>query len=226
MDYQRIYNNIVSRGKNRILTEYKELHHIIPRCQGGTDDDSNLVYLTPEEHYTCHQLLVKIYPDDSRLLHAALFMTANGMGRRSNKVYGWLKRKYSEFMKGPNNPTKKNGPWNKGKTGYNVAVNFSKEFLDASSTRMKDKNPCAGVKPWKHPRATEYSKSVWKQANVLYKVWVKNDKPSYCKLYTLVNDKCYTNDSAVIGPYMNMIKYFRKGWIPNSDIEWKKFKNE
>ena len=42
-----------------------------------------------------------------------------------------------------------------------------------------------------------------------------------CKLYTLVNNKCYTNESKVIGPYMNMVKYFRNGWIPNNDTEWK-----
>jgi hypothetical protein len=85
---------------------------------------------------------------------------------------------------------------------------------------MKTKNPCAGVKPWNHPRATDYSKSVWKQADAVYQVWLDNSKPSYCKLYTLVNSKCYTNDSKVIGPYMNLVKYFRSGWIPKQDQEW------
>ena len=54
MNYQQIYNNIISRGKSRMLTEYKENHHIIPRCMGGKDDSDNLVDLTPEEHYVCH----------------------------------------------------------------------------------------------------------------------------------------------------------------------------
>lgn len=222
MNYQNIYDNIIRRGQSRVLTEYKESHHIIPRCLGGTDEPSNLVDLTPEEHYTCHQLLVKIYPDNNKLLNAALFMTANGMGRRSNKVYGWLKRRYSEYMKGPNNPTKLNGTWNKGITGYKNKVNFSDESLKLFSDRMKEKNPCAGVKPWKHPRATIYTKSIWSNADAIYEVWLQNDKPSYCRLHSLVRGSMY--DSKTIGPFMNMVKYFRNGWIPTEDTEWNNIK--
>lgn len=222
MNYQKIYDNIIKRGQNRVLTEYKERHHILPRCLGGTDESYNLVELTPEEHYTCHQLLVKIYPDNHKLLTAALFMTANGMGRRSNKVYGWLKRRYSEYMMGPNNPTKLNGSWNKGISGYKNKVNFSDESLKLFSDRMKEKNPCAGVKPWKHPRATAYTKSIWSSADKIYEVWLQNDKPSYCRLHSLVRGSMY--DSKTIGPFMNMVKYFRNGWIPTEDPEWNKNK--
>lgn len=220
MDYQKIYDKLITRGKNRMLAEYTERHHILPRCLGGTDDSSNLVDLTPEEHYLCHQLLVKIHPDNIKLLNAALFMTANGMGRRSNKVYGWLKRRYAEYMRGPNNPSKVNGPWNKGKTGYAVTVNFSQEFLDATSARMKENNPCAGVKPWNHPRATVYTKSVWANADWIKEIWEKNDKPSYCKLFSLVNGYSHRKDWEAIGPYMNLVKYFRNGWNPKEDEEW------
>lgn len=222
MNYQKIYNNIVRRGQQRILEGYKESHHIVPRCIGGTDDADNLVYLTPEEHYLCHLLLVKIYPNNIKLVKAAMFMvSSNNDQQRNNKAYGWLKRQYSEYMKGPNNPSKLNGVWNKGITGYKNKVNFSEDSKKKFSERMKSKNPCAGIKPWNHPRATNYSKSVWKQADVIYNIWIENNKPSYCKLYTLVNNKCYTNENKVIGPYMNMVKYFRSGWIPSQDTEWK-----
>jgi hypothetical protein len=43
MNYLKIYNDIVDRSKNRVLEGYKERHHIIPRCVGGTNDKSNLV---------------------------------------------------------------------------------------------------------------------------------------------------------------------------------------
>jgi hypothetical protein len=222
MNYQKIYDTLIRRGQNRILEGYSEKHHIIPRCLGGTDEDTNLVSLTPEEHYLCHLLLVKIYPNNIRLVRAAMFMVStNKDQKRNNKAYGWLKRQYSEYMRGPNNPSKINGVWNKGITGYTVRVNFSEEFKKQTSNRMKIKNPCAGVKPWNHPRATDYSKSVWKQADEIYNIWIENNKPSYCKLYTLVNNKCYTNESKVIGPYMNMVKYFRSGWVPLQDTEWK-----
>lgn len=223
MNYQEIYNRLVRRGQDRILEGYSEKHHIVPRCLGGTDDASNLVSLTPEEHYLCHLLLVKIHPNNIRLVKAAMFMvSSNDSLKRNNKLYGWLKRKYSSYMSGPNNPSKLNGVWNKGITGYKVKVNFSEEFKKQTSERMKTKNPIAGVKPWNHPRATDYSKSVWNQADILYKLWLENNRPSYSKLYYLANGKCYTNESKVIGPYMNMVKYFRNGWIPAQDDEWRK----
>lgn len=52
MNYQKIYQNLVQRSKNRILESsvYTETHHIIPRCIGGSDFANNLVELTPEEH--------------------------------------------------------------------------------------------------------------------------------------------------------------------------------
>jgi hypothetical protein len=223
MNYQKIYDTLVRRGQNRILEGYSEKHHIVPRCLGGTDEATNLVSLTPEEHYLCHLLLVKIHPNNIRLVKAAMFMvSANRDQQRNNKAYGWLKRQYSEYMSGPNNPSKLNGVWNKGITGYKNKVNFSEKTISATTERMKTKNPCAGVKPWNHPRATDYSKSVWKQAELLYTVWITHNKPSYCKLYTLWNNKCYTNESKVIGPYMNMVKYFKNGWIPTQDQEWNK----
>lgn len=35
----------------------KHKHHIIPRHMGGSDDPSNLIELTPEEHAEAHRLL-------------------------------------------------------------------------------------------------------------------------------------------------------------------------
>lgn len=92
MNYQKIYNDLIIRGKERVLSEYKESHHIIPRCLGGLDDNNNLVDLTPEEHYLAHLLLIKIYPNNPSLVYAAHMMIPY---RPSNKMYGWLKRKYS-----------------------------------------------------------------------------------------------------------------------------------
>jgi hypothetical protein len=228
MNYQRIYNNIVERGKIRIVEGYTESHHIIPRCMGGTDNLSNLVNLTAEEHYVCHQLLVKIYPDEIGLVRAAMFMTASGVGpkRQGNKMYGWLKRRFSEYMKGPNNPSTVNGTWNKGITGYKNKVNFSEKTINSMIERMKNNNPCAGVKPWNHPRATVVTKNIWAKADEIYDIWIANSQPSYCKLYGLAMNKKYNwkTDGKEAGPFMNMVKYFRNGWVPTKDLQWKELK--
>ena len=96
MNYITIYNNLIQRAANRTLTGYKETHHIIPRCLGGTDSKDNLVDLTPEEHYIAHQLLVKIHPKNNSLIHAAVMMTVTSKDNiRNNKLYGWVRRRHS-----------------------------------------------------------------------------------------------------------------------------------
>jgi len=93
MNYQKIYEQLTSKNMN---SDYTEKHHILPKCMGGSDDIENIVCLTPEAHYVAHQLLVKIYPDNHKIIKAAHMMT---VGRNTNKSYGWLKRKHSETMK-------------------------------------------------------------------------------------------------------------------------------
>jgi len=93
MNYEKIYDSLISKAQNRILETYTETHHIVPKCIGGTDNINNLVELTPEEHYLAHQLLVKIYPQNHSLVKAAAMMIPN---RPSNKMYGWLKRRFAK----------------------------------------------------------------------------------------------------------------------------------
>lgn len=79
MNYQKIYDSIINRAKLRglnkkLLNYYTEKHHIIPRCIGGFDEDSNYVLLTAKEHYLCHYLLHKIYDNNVLLLVSLYYM--------------------------------------------------------------------------------------------------------------------------------------------------------
>lgn len=96
MDYQRHYDILVNRARNRKLISYFEKHHVIPRCLGGGDEAENIVKLTAEEHYVAHQLLVKIHPENRKLVFAA-WMMCNGK-KRNNKRYAWLKRKQLQVL--------------------------------------------------------------------------------------------------------------------------------
>jgi len=100
MDYLKHYNKLIERSKNRTLSGYTEKHHIIPRCLGGTDDKVNIAFLTPEEHFVAHQLLVKIY-NVPELVYAANMMTVSSSKNchRRNKLYGWLRRKLQVVAK-------------------------------------------------------------------------------------------------------------------------------
>jgi hypothetical protein len=97
MNYEKIYQDLVTRAKDRVVESYTEKHHIKPRCMGGGDEIENLVALTPEEHYIAHMLLVKIYPGNKKLVFAA-----NMMANRNNKAYGWIKRKFAIEIKKQN----------------------------------------------------------------------------------------------------------------------------
>lgn len=100
MNYKLIYEKLISNAKSRKLDCYTESHHIIPRCLNGSDDASNLVDLTPEEHYVAHQLLVKIYPSEPKLVYAANMMTVSTKyAKRNNKTFGWIRRKLWEIEK-------------------------------------------------------------------------------------------------------------------------------
>lgn len=92
MNYRLHYNRLMDRAKERVLSGYRERHHIQPKCMGGGDNPENLVYLTGEEHYVAHLLLVKIYPKVKGLVVAAILQCSNAP---NNKCYGWLKRKNS-----------------------------------------------------------------------------------------------------------------------------------
>lgn len=100
MNYKKHYDSLIDRGRNRNLEGYKETHHILPRCLGGTGDPDNLVDLTAEEHYVAHQLLIKLYPNNTELVWAAHQMTKHPNGKRNNnKLYGWLRRKNQKIAK-------------------------------------------------------------------------------------------------------------------------------
>lgn len=70
MNYQKIYDQIIDRARNRKLNCYKEKHHVTPRCLGGSDNKDNLVELTAREHFICHWLLCRTYPENKKLAKA------------------------------------------------------------------------------------------------------------------------------------------------------------
>lgn len=101
MNYQKHYDALIARARNRVPEGYVEKHHVIPKCMGGGNEKSNLVRLTPEEHCTAHILLTRVFPGEPKLVYAANLMTVlhHGCDRKTkNKAYGWLRRKFVETV--------------------------------------------------------------------------------------------------------------------------------
>lgn len=56
--YKEYINRILfSRTNTKDKECYQELHHIKPKCLGGSNDKNNLIYLYAQEHYYAHKLL-------------------------------------------------------------------------------------------------------------------------------------------------------------------------
>lgn len=118
--YTRWYYAIVEKRRVDDSHEQSEVHHIIPRSLGGTDESDNLVRLTYHDHAWCHWLLTKMTSgnDLAKMRYAFNMMNVGGehMGRvlDSKIVRAYAKNReeliklHSEFMKGRE-------PWNKGK---------------------------------------------------------------------------------------------------------------
>ena len=121
MNYQKVYDQLVEKCKVRGLDKsklegYFEIHHIVPRCMGGSNEKDNLVMLTGREHFLAHMLLWKGYPKEVSLMRAAHIMssrwtneTVGGSGKGINsKVYSKLREEYAQAVSiqcsGENNP--------------------------------------------------------------------------------------------------------------------------
>jgi hypothetical protein len=103
----------------------KHKHHIIPRHMGGTDDPSNLIELTPEEHAEAHRVLYEEHGHwqdrvawiglaglATKAEHVAMLLSE--AGRKGGKLASRERKPYSEWnlvketnRKGANNPCAK-----------------------------------------------------------------------------------------------------------------------
>ena len=110
MKYEKIYSQIIERAKYRVLEGYKETHHITPRCMGGADEKENLVDLTAREHFICHLLLTRIYPEHKGL-RLAIWNMCNakriyqGRYKPNSRLYEMIRTEYRELIKGENHPS-------------------------------------------------------------------------------------------------------------------------
>lgn len=59
-EYDELINFVKLQIRKKGYGEYFEQHHIIPKSLGGNNNKSNLVLLTPDEHFHCHILLTKM----------------------------------------------------------------------------------------------------------------------------------------------------------------------
>lgn len=142
MNYKSVYTKIINNAKseNRIRLpksnsnwKYYELHHILPKSlfPNWTKRKSNLILLTAREHFFCHQLLDKIYPNEKMFL--ALWRLANdGQNKyciKGSREYEKLKLRFSEFSSKLHSGNK-----------YCKGIKWSEEVCKKRGNSLKGKN--------------------------------------------------------------------------------------
>ena len=106
MNYQKVYYQIIDRARvgnrKKGYEIYYEIHHILPRCLGGSNKKENLVLLTGREHFLAHWLLIRIYLGNSKLAFAFWGMcNQKSIGQEDrhiagSRAYGEAKESYSK----------------------------------------------------------------------------------------------------------------------------------
>ena len=85
---------------------YGEIHHIIPRCCGGSNDKENLVWLTAQEHFAVHKILAIDNPWHNGLI-AAWWNMSTTINKRNTTVtedeYACARAAFVESISGENN---------------------------------------------------------------------------------------------------------------------------
>lgn len=114
MNYLHIYWSIIHNRLHNKVDGYAEHHHIIPRSEGGPDNNDNIVALTAREHYICHLLLAKIYNDYKMWYAVNLMSRLKNKIKITSRIYEIVKTNISKAM---SDRMKGRQSWNKGKTG-------------------------------------------------------------------------------------------------------------
>ena len=147
MNYVNVYYSIVKNRLDNPVEGYVERHHIVPKSEGGTDNDDNIVALTAREHYICHLLLAKIY-NDYKMYSAVVFMQCKT--KRQKRDFKFNSHLYEQIRKDfsiKNSEAHKGHiPWNKGIPQSEEAKKKNSEAHKGRDTWMKGKHHTAEAK--------------------------------------------------------------------------------
>lgn len=146
----------------------KQIHHIIPKHMGGTDDPSNLIELTIEEHAEAHRIL---YEQHGKKEDLAAFLGLSGLANKK-KIYNLLlenrrgkplsqdvKDKISKSLKG------KSHSW-----GYKISITSKKQ----NKTWLKGNTNAKGNAG--KTKSTEHKKKISESHKGMKKDWLIGNK--------------------------------------------------
>lgn len=107
--YHAWYFNIIKKAQLRSIPEKNyEVHHIVPRSLGGSNNSDNLVHLTLREHLIVHLLLTKITSGEHQTKMLYSFNMMSNFKKYNGRKYQFYRRWFTEThkkrMSGKNHP--------------------------------------------------------------------------------------------------------------------------
>jgi hypothetical protein len=158
MNYQLIYDQIINTAKQQIRDKkisYFEKHHIIPYCISADDSNTNLVLLTAREHFICHQLLIKIYPENTKLHYAFWLMciyTSSNQKRikPTSRTFDTIKSKIQIIQREKRITYNKNNPRNGSLNGMFGSCRTGTENPFFGKTHSNETKRIIGLKNKEH----------------------------------------------------------------------------
>lgn len=90
------YQRFVDALKGQSVDGYCEVHHIVPRSLGGSDDADNLIRLTARQHLIAHWILARALGGSAS---RAFFMMSNfgKYGHVNSTTYAIARKEYAEL---------------------------------------------------------------------------------------------------------------------------------
>jgi hypothetical protein len=100
--YVNRYNLFIESLKGQNVEGYSEVHHIVPRSMGGTNEKNNLIRLTARQHFIAHWMLWKAYGGKMTMAFHAMVYRYNKKIKRHTKInsrtHSKLVEQHSRFL--------------------------------------------------------------------------------------------------------------------------------
>lgn len=165
MNYQKLHDSIINHARQNPPQGTHEVHHIVPRCMGGTDEESNLIPISYRQHFILHWLWTKILPDHNGLNNAfhLMFFQNSSLSRPEGEL---VRRNQSRVY---------------ARNKAIMAQMTSARFKDVPKTEeQKNKMREAANKRWSNPieltKQSERMKGNKNFANAPKRVWTEEQK--------------------------------------------------
>lgn len=127
--YKRWYNRIIEKYAD--VGNIFETHHIQPKSMGGSDDEENLVKVSPRVHFILHQLLYRMTTgEDKRKMYYAVLLMGHSRKIKTGAHYQLLREQQGVLQ---SKRMKNKTPWNKGKKHSPETIQKLKETRKGKS---------------------------------------------------------------------------------------------